>query len=138
MKDLKNNVGGAVAVNPQALSGTGTLTGNIIDRKNYESVTFAIIADAISASSLAITPVLYEGDDSGLSDAAAVADADLLGTEAQAAIANTDDKPVKRLGYVGTKRYLRLDLVVDPNDGTDVVAALAILGHPELRPVDQG
>ena len=97
MTDLKNNITTLNAFHPQALSGTTDITGAIIDAKGYGAVTFVLQTDAIAATDLDAQLLIQEGDDSGLSDAAAVADAFLIGTEAETAIAETDDKVTKRI-----------------------------------------
>jgi len=135
MKDMFNDIETRVAIEAQALSGTSDLTGQIIDRQGFESVTFVVSADAIAAADLDTLLNIEDGDDSGLSDAAAVADADLIGTEANTAIADTDDKVSKRIGYKGGKRFVRANLTVTNNDGTDVFSGICILGHANVMPV---
>jgi hypothetical protein len=62
-----------------------------------------------------------------------VADDDLSVTEASIAIgdgtlgANT----VKKIGYKGGKRYVRLVATVASNAGACPVSAVAVLGHPQ-------
>lgn len=126
--DLKSNLAASVAFPPQALSGTTDITGETIDTFGYESVLFVLSTDAIAASSLDAQLLIQEGDASNLSDAAAVADVDLIGTEAATAIADTDDKVTKTIGYTGGKRYIRSNLTVTSNDGTDVVSCVCLLG----------
>ena len=130
MKDLKNNISALVGIFPQALSGTTDLVGQIIDRQDWDGLTFVLQTDAIAIGSLAAQMLVEEGDAANLSDAAAVADAHLIGTEAATAIDETDDKVTKSIGYIGTKRYVRATLTVTTNAGTDVVGALAVLSHP--------
>lgn len=78
--------------------------------------------------------LLEEGDVSNLSDAAAVADADLLGTEALAAFQFDDDNEVRKLGYKGHKRYTRLTITPVANASAAVLSAVAVLGHPASAP----
>ena len=58
----------------------------------------------------------------------------LLGTEAATAIDESDDKASKRIGLRVSKRYCRSNLTVTANDGTDVVACMAILGGNRYLP----
>ncbi|MCH8853936.1 MAG: hypothetical protein IID41_14985, partial [Planctomycetes bacterium] len=53
---------------------------------------------------------IEEGDDSGLSDAAAVADVHLLGTEAGAGFTEADDNVTRKIGYIGNKPYVRMTI----------------------------
>ena len=69
--------------------------------------------------------------------AAAVADADLLGTEALASFIFSDDNKCFKLGYIGSKRYTRLTITPSGNSGTPsgaLLSAVAILGHPQIAP----
>jgi hypothetical protein len=70
---------------------------------------------------------------SNLSDAAAVADADMVsmtnGTAPEAAAGYTfaDDAETRAIGYLGTKRYIRLTVTPAANTGNQFVAGIAIL-----------
>lgn len=134
MKDLKNDLKTLVAIKPQALSGTTDIVGEVIDRQGYDSVMFSLLTDAIAASSLAALLLIEESDASG-SGFAAVADADLVGVESDTAITNASDTVATKVGYKGTKRYVRATLDITANNGTDVVAAIAVLGHAHAKPV---
>ena len=131
-RDLKNDISTSVAIEPQALSGTNDLTGEIIDTKGYSSVTFVLLTDAIAVGSLDAQLLIQEGDAANLSDAATATD--LVGTAAATAIAETDDKVTKTIAYIGSKRYVRSNLTVTTNAGTDVVGAVCILGHAQSNP----
>jgi len=99
----------------------------IIDRQNYDGVLFLITTGALTDINATSTALLEEGDDSGLSDAAAVADADMFGTEALAAPIFSNDDTVFKLGYRGTKRYVRLTLTPSGNTGDWPVACPVVL-----------
>ena len=123
LQDLaKFNVG----FNPQALSGTTDIVGEIIDMQGYRSCTFILQTDDIAVGSLVAQLLIEDGDNSGLSDAAAVADTFLSGTEAGTAITETTDSAALAVTYVGPKRYVRATLTVTTNAGTDVVACAAV------------
>ena len=55
-----------------------------------------------------VTPLIEESDNSDMSSSNAVADADLLGTEAAAALSAAG---VSNVGYIGNKRYVRATAV---------------------------
>ena len=80
------------------------------------------------------TVLLEEGDASNLSDAAAVADADLIGTEALAGFQFDDDNECRKLGYKGSKRYTRLTITPVANASAAVLAAVAVLSSPRIAP----
>ena len=134
MTDIHNNITPSVAIEPQALSGTTDVVGEIIDTKGYSACEFVLITDAIAVGSLDAQLLIEEGDASNLSDAAAVSDTFLIGTEALTAISATDDKVAKRLGLRITKRYARATLTVTTNAGTDVIGAVCLLGGNRYLP----
>lgn len=131
---IKDSAKMEVAFPPQALSSTTDITGEVIDTQGFEEVVFVLQTDAIAASSLDAQLLISEDDDSGFGTSSAVDDADLVGTEAATAIDEDDDKVTKKIAYVGSKRYVRCDLTVTTNNGTDVVACMAILGRPNVAP----
>ena len=127
--DQKNQITTAFGFLPQALSGTTNIVGEIVDTLGYESLTFVITTDAIAAAALSAVLLIEEGNASNVSDAAAVADADLVGTEADTLLGPATTSIAVTLGYTGSKRYVRPTLVVTTNNGTDVVGLISILGH---------
>lgn len=52
--------------------------GQIIDRQGYDSLTYLIATGSIADADVTFTVLLEEGDAANLSDAAAVADADMI------------------------------------------------------------
>jgi hypothetical protein len=63
----------------------------------------------------------------------AVVDEQLLGTEAGASFIFSDDNAVRKLGYLGGKRYVRLTITPASNTGAWLVSAVAIKGTPRKR-----
>ena len=120
------------AFDVQTINTDATTNGDIIDTQGYDSILLAIQAGTITLGTL--TPIVQEGDESNLSDASAVADADLNPTEALTTFAVTDDNVVKRIAYTGNKRYIRLQLV-SAASANAVVGAQAILANASSAPV---
>jgi hypothetical protein len=119
-----DNTNGKTVVNAldaTAVTANGTTVGEIIDTKDFESITFLLTLTARSGGDA--TPLIEDGDESDLSDAAAVADAFLIGTEAGAKIDAANE--VSKIGYVGKKRYVRLSSV-NANSANLTVTGLAI------------
>lgn len=134
MQDLMNNVHIKRVLSPVSVADTTAQVGQIIDRQGFDSLTYVIATGSIADADATFTVLLEEGDDSGLSDAAAVADADLLGTEALAAFQFDDDNEVRKLGYKGVKRYTRLTITPVANASAALLSAVAVLGHPAAAP----
>lgn len=134
MRDLMNNIHVARAISPVSVADTTPLVSQIIDRRGYDSLTYLIALGSIADADATFTVLLEHGDVANLSDAAAVPDAQLLGTEALAAFQFDDDNEVRKIGYIGGKRYTRLTITPVANASAALVAAVALLGHPSLAP----
>lgn len=134
MKDLMNSITPKRVISPVSVADTTAQVGQIIDKKGFDSVTYLILTGSIADADATFTVLLEESDDSGMSGATAVADADLLGTEVLAAFQFDDDNECRKLGYIGSKRYTRLTVTPVANASAALVAATAILGHAAIQP----
>lgn len=134
MRDLFNEVAPKRCISPQSVADNTALVGQIIDRKGYESLTYLIATGSLGDAGAEFTVLLEEGDAANLSDAAAVADADLLGTEALASFIQSDDDKCFKLGYRGSKRYTRLTITPTNNATAALIGAIALLGDPANAP----
>ncbi|KAB6714324.1 hypothetical protein [Roseobacter sp. TSBP12] len=135
--DIRSLTTIAVAISA-TLSGTTASVGNIVDVSNFQHVTLAYftgtVTDAGTAAGFSVE--IQESDTTADADFTAVADTDLIGTEA--ALAVTDDAsdtiPVGSVGYIGTKKYVRA--VITGTTGTDAAVSGAwILQGPRYAPV---
>ncbi|URN85866.1 hypothetical protein [Acetobacterium wieringae] len=134
MKDLYNNIKVMNALDTKAIASNTTTAGEIIDLKGFDSLAFIFQTGTITDGDY--TLLIQEGDESDLSDAGAVADDDLLGTEAAASFtADTDDNAVSKIGYRGNKRYVRISVISTNVTTGGTVGAIAVLGHPSIAPV---
>ena len=120
------------ALDTPTITSDTTTSGNIIDTLGFEAVTLVFQAGAIAAG--VATPTFTEGDDSGLSDGAAVATTDLLGTVADVTFAATDDNDVKWIGYRGDKRFLKVDIDTTGTTTSTVIGVAAVFGVPHKAP----
>ena len=134
MKDLHNNIAVKRAVSPISQSGNAAMVGAIIDRQGFNSLEYLITLGTITTAGTAYTALLEESDAADLSGSNAVADADLLGTEALASFVDSEVNTTKKLGYIGSKRYTRLTMTPSGNTGASTMAAVAVLGNPALAP----
>jgi hypothetical protein len=129
--DLYNDVGDVFGLGPVAISTDTTTSSAIIDTKGFESIVFQIMSGVITDG--AYTTVLQEGDDSGLSDAAAVPAADRLGD--LPTFAASDDGVSKKVGSVGKKRYIRLQIVSTGTTSGGLFSIGGVQGHAHSKPV---
>lgn len=137
MRDLANNIYPKRGLSPVAAGTDNTAyVSQIVDTLGFGSCAFIILIGANTDTNATFAVLVEEGDQANLSDAAAVADADLIGTEAIAGFtAADDDNKVRKIGYVGNKRYARVTITPSGNDSGNIfIAGVWILGHPFSKP----
>lgn len=107
----------------------------IIDTRGYGSCELILINGTNTDTNATFVVLVEDGDDSSLNDNAAVADSELVGTEALAGFTYADDVECRKIGYVGNKRYVRVTVTPTGNNSGDwFMAGVAILGHPSIAP----
>lgn len=131
--DLHSNIDDRVAVATQAVIADTLIVGAIIDTLGFESLEYVVQVGVITTGTCSF--VLEQGDDSGLSDAAVVPTAEVLG--ALTGFLVTDDTSTKRVGSIGKKRYQRLSLQPAGTAAINFLGASAVLGNPKTAPVAQ-
>lgn len=137
MRDLHNNIKVSPAIDPAAIiTGNATKTGKTIDTVGFDSLEFAVASGALTDGTY--TSKLFESDTinegtGALTNATEVADKDRLGD--LPAFTAADDSAVKRVGYIGSKRYVRIDVVQAGATTGGFLAAVAIQGHAKIAPV---
>lgn len=117
----------AKALNIQAITANSTVAGNSIDTKGFESLTFLYEVGARTDGTFTVL-IQDSDDDSTFTD---VVDTFLIGTESAINTANT----IKKIGYVGKKRYVKLSFVASAITSGATVSATAILSHSATNPV---
>lgn len=117
----------AKALNIQAITASSTVAGNSIDTKGFESLTFLYEVGARTDGTFTVL-IQDSNDDSTFAD---VVDDFLIGTESAISTANT----IKKIGYVGKKRYVKLSFVASAVTSGATVSATAILSHSATNPV---
>jgi len=128
LRDLFNKIDARRVLVPSAGPSDNTAqVGQIIDGLGAKSLTYLIGLGSIADADVTFTVLLEESDDSGMSGATAVADADLIGTELAAAFRFDDDNEVRKLGYRGSKRYTRLTITPANNASAAALTAIAVL-----------
>ena len=111
MSDLKSRISVVKTIAPISPAATGAITGTAVDLAGYRSATVVISAGAQTTTGITVTPVVVSGSATG--SMTAVADADLIGTEAAAALDGTAGAATTTtIGYIGTDRYIGCNLTV--------------------------
>ena len=129
MKDITNNLHLQPAFAPKAAVTDGTAqVSTTCDRKGFESVMLAMITGTLSDADATWSVLIEDSDDD--STYAAVVDAELNGTEVLAAFAFGDDGECRKIGYTGTKRYIRCTVDdVTANTGNLFLAGVWVLAN---------
>ena len=124
MRDLKNNVNAVKSIDPATHN--SNQTGSGVDLQGYEAAMSVVYSGVLTDGTH--SPKLQESDDdSSYTD---VASADVVGT-----LANISADSVQRVGYKGSKRYVRVFVTSTGATGA-IYGALMILGVPQHAPVD--
>ena len=104
--DLHTQISVGVGIALTAVADGADVVGSIIDMQGCNALEFVFQVGAYTDGD--VTPLIEESDNSDMSSSHAVADADLLGTEAAAALSAAG---VSNVGYIGNKRYVRATAV---------------------------
>ncbi len=123
--DLHNNILVSRGVSPvAALTNVNTpIVSQIIDTANFTATEFLILIGANTDADVSFVVLVEDGNNSALSDNAAVADAYLLGTEVLAGFTFTHDNQTRKIGYIGPKRYVRVTITPADNGAGDIFVA---------------
>lgn len=125
--DHHNDMDVKRAISPVSVADNTAQVSQIIDLSGYNSCEFFIATGSVADADATFTVLVEEGNAANLSDAAAVADADLLGLETQASFTFADDDAVRKIGYKGAKRYVRLTITPANNASAALMAAVCVL-----------
>lgn len=137
MRDLMNDIDPKVAIAPTVATDNTALVGEEIDRSGYDSLTFVIATGTLADADATFAVLLEHADDDGAGapdSFAAVPDEELVGTEALAGFTFAEDTVCRKLGYIGGKKWTRLTVTPSGNAGNAPIAAVAILGHANVKP----
>lgn len=140
--DLHNRIKASRGISPAAATTDNTaFVSQIIDTDGFNSCEFVGILGSVADADVTFVVLVEDGNDSGLSDNAAVADQYLLGTEAGTVTAGSalsgaapgfaDDNKTFKIGYKGPKRYVRVTITPAANTGNIFLAGIWLLGHPK-------
>lgn len=129
--DLMNNIDVKRVISPVSVADNTAQVGQVIDGQGYGSVTYLIATGSIADADATFSVLLEECDTSG-GTYTAVADDDLLGTEALAGFQFDDDNECRKLGYRGIKRYTRLTITPANNASAALLSAVAVLASPAV------
>lgn len=119
MRDIMNGLDLKRAISPQAARTDNTaIVSTTANLKGYDACMLAINIGA-NTDANATFAVLIEDSDND-SDYTAVSDDYLNGTEALAGFQFDDDNELRKIGYLGIKRYVRATITPSGNDSGNI------------------
>lgn len=131
MRDAYSNLLVKNTLTPAArtASGNGTTVDRAEDSSMFQDALVVISVGTVTDGTH--TFEVQHSDDN--SSWAAVADADLQGTEP--AVTSSTDETVYELGYKGSKRYVRVAVTVATATTGGLYGAQVVLSNPRVAPV---
>lgn len=123
-RDLKNNISVATTIAPAAY--TANTTGGTVDLLGYEAVAIEAIVGTITDGTHSLT---VEHSDDGTTWVAVPAG------ELQGSFVNLTSNTNQEVGYIGFKRYIRVNTTVSGATSGGVYAVTVVRGYPKVAPV---
>jgi hypothetical protein len=118
---------------PATTTDNTALVSAVLDMSGFMQAAIIVTLGTLSDADATLTALMEESDASG-SGYTAVADADLIGTEAGMALTFASDGKVSKLGYKGRKRYVRFTLTPANNTGNIPCAMTWVQQNPRTLP----
>ena len=120
------------AISPVSVADNTPQVSQIIDLQAMASLEFVISAGSLADADATFTVLVQHGDAANLSDAATVPAAELLGTAAEASFTFADDDAVRSIGYLGSKRYVRLTITPASNASAALLSCIALVERKKV------
>jgi hypothetical protein len=135
--EMHNNIKVSRGISPVAAGTDNTpYVSQILDTANFNNNELAIAIGANTDADATFTVLIEESDAANMAGQNAVADADLLGTEAEASFDFSDDNETRKIGYIGMKRYIRATITPANNAAGNIyIAALWLQSGARKSPV---
>ena len=132
-RDLHNAIKVSRAISPTRITDNTAAVSQIIDMAGYNSAEFIVATGTLADADATFTALLEEGATPTLSDNAAVAAADQLGS--LPSFIFSDDDKVFKVGYIGKRRYIRLTITPGANTGNADISAICIQAGALKQPI---
>ena len=132
--DLHNRARVEQSISVRAVSDNTAQVGAIIDIEGFSGLEFIINLGTINDADATFAFTLEEGDDSGLSDTAAVAADNIQGS---GDFQFDSDDSVRRVGYFGKKRFVRATITPSNNTSAADMSVSAVLYMAREMPTDE-
>lgn len=127
MRDINKAISTVTTIKPAA-SITATTTGTTVDLAGYRAACVVLHVGVVTDGTF--TPTMEESDND--SDWSTVAAGDLSGTFAT--VTSTTDDLIQEVGYLGSKRYIRLLMTETVASAGAFFTATVVRGAPITAP----
>ncbi|GAA2888063.1 hypothetical protein GGQ99_004788 [Aminobacter niigataensis] len=135
MRDIISHIDPKRGISPAAAVTDNTaFVSQINNRLGVEAVAFLLLMGSIADADVTFTFLMEHGDAANMSDATAVPDDMLNGTELLATPLFSSDDKVFKIGYTGGKQYQRVTLTPVANTGNIFVAGAWLNSRLNLGP----
>ncbi len=132
MRDLHNNIAVVQLMAPQTIA--GDTYSSVLDLQDYESAEIVVnvgTCSTVDTDSNYVTPILQESDSLTEADYRSVTASDILNSFS--AITTTASQ-VQNVGYIGSKRYIRVFADETGSVGAVPISVTAILHNARHNP----
>jgi len=130
--DLMNRLAMKRAISPVSVADNTAQVSQVLDMQGNLSACLAILTGSLADADATFAVLLEESNASG-SGYTTVAATDLIGTAALAGFGFADDDKVRKIGYKGSKRYIRAT-VTPANNASAALIAAVWLTTPDQQP----
>lgn len=143
MRNGTNTAIRKTGITPRVVTDNTTQVSVIVDRLGWESVESHLATGSLADSDVVWTTLIEDGNNATLTDAAPVADEFLVSQttgvapELAASGGPADDGEVRRIEYIGPKRYVRHSVLLANNTGTFFIGQYWYLRAPHDATVAQ-
>lgn len=135
MRDLANNLHFKPAFTPAApVTDNTPQVSTILDTLGAGSAMLAFQTGTLTDADATFTELLEESNDPAMAGANTVAASDMIGTGALASFNFADDVECRKIGYIGSKRYIRATVTPANNTGNLFMAGMWILARTTSVP----
>lgn len=135
MRDHMNSLHFVKAIAPAAATTDNTAwVSDIVDTAGYEGCTLLLQCGSLADADATFAVTLEHGNDAALADTAAPAATDLVGTPTLAGFQFDSDNKCRKIGYIGSKRYVRATVTPSNNTGNAFLSGTWVLGRPHVAP----
>jgi len=130
--DLHNPIEAIVGFAPVVETGNNAHSTGVIDTSRYSGIEFYFITGTLADSNAVFTVSVAGGDvvdstGTTITDSAAITTAsEFIGSITDASFQYDDDNEIHKLGYVGSKKYIKVTVTPSGNSGNAPIACMAI------------